>query len=66
MTCPVNSGLKSQLKQAQLAGDGTYPWVEKFHGKNLLNQKRIKNDKTRKYDLKSSFSREGEGKKMGF
>ena len=35
-------------EQAQLAGDGTYPWDEKFHGKNLLNQKRAKNYKPRK------------------
>ena len=43
-------GMKIFSKQAQLAGDGTYPWGEKFHGKNLLNQKRIKNDKSRKYN----------------
>ena len=23
-----------------MAGDGTYQWGEKIHGKNLLNQKR--------------------------
>ena len=33
------------VKQAQLAGDGTYSWGEKFHGKNLMNQKWAKNDK---------------------
>ena len=36
------------MKQAQLAGDGTYPWGEKFHGKDLANQKGAKNDKPRK------------------
>ena len=35
---------KNQTKQAQLAGDGTYPWGEKFHGKNLTKQKGAKND----------------------
>ena len=34
-----------------MAGDGTYPWGEKFHGKNLLNQKRAKNNKQRKNDI---------------
>ena len=36
--------------QAQLAGDGTYPLGEKFHGKNLANQKGAKNEKPRKND----------------
>ena len=25
---------EKDFQQAQLAGDGTYPWGEKFHGKN--------------------------------
>ena len=33
-----------------MAGDGTYQWGEKIHGKNLLNQKRAKNYKPRKND----------------
>ena len=35
--------LHNLSKQAQLAGDGTYPLGEKFHGKNLANQKGAKN-----------------------
>ena len=38
------------FKHAQLAGDGTYPWGEKFHGKDLTNQKGARNDKPRKKD----------------
>ena len=37
---------KGGLKQAHLAGDGTYLLGKKFNGKNLLNQKglKMKND----------------------
>jgi len=41
---------KMVLKEAQLARDGTYPRVENFYWKNLLNQNRAKNDKTKKND----------------
>ena len=34
--------------QAQLAGDGTYPWGEKFNSKKLANEKGAKNDMPRK------------------
>ena len=29
-------------KLSQLAGDSTYPWGEKIHGKNFANQKGAK------------------------
>ena len=35
-------------KLSQLAGDSTYPWGEKIHGKNFANQKGAKNGKPRK------------------
>ena len=51
-------------EQAQLAGDGTYPWSENFNGKKLENQKGAKITSHGKISKGVKCSKKGQWDKM--